>query len=153
MGVQFHPFMLAVLFSLHLLNRPAFFWASQVGGGKESASQCRKCKRHRFDPWVRKIPWSRKWQAVPVFLPGKFHWQEEPGGSWQFHGIKKSPAWLSTHTHIHTSFLRWIFLAPLLQLVSRMCMGLFLGSLFCSIDQVSVFMPLPHCSNRYSFVM
>ena len=28
-----------------------------------------------FDPWVRKIPWSRKWQPTPVFLPGKFHGQ------------------------------------------------------------------------------
>ena len=24
-----------------------------------------------FDPWVRKILWSRKWQPTPVFLPGK----------------------------------------------------------------------------------
>jgi len=24
--------------------------------GKESTCQCRRCKRHRFDPWVRKIP-------------------------------------------------------------------------------------------------
>ena len=23
--------------------------------------------------WVGKIPWSRKWQPTPVFLPGKFH--------------------------------------------------------------------------------
>ena len=40
--------------------------------GKESACQCRRCKRCGFDPWVRKIPWSRKWQPTPVFLPGKF---------------------------------------------------------------------------------
>ena len=26
-----------------------------------------------FDPWVGKIPWRRKWQPTPVFLPGKFH--------------------------------------------------------------------------------
>ena len=26
-----------------------------------------------FDAWVRKSPWSRKWQPTPVFLPGKFH--------------------------------------------------------------------------------
>ena len=25
--------------------------------------------RHRFDP--RKIPWRKKWQPTPVFLPGK----------------------------------------------------------------------------------
>ena len=29
----------------------------------------------RFNPWVRKIPWSRKWQPAPVFLSGKFHGQ------------------------------------------------------------------------------
>ena len=28
-----------------------------------------------FGPWVRKIPWSRKGQPTPVFLPGKFHGQ------------------------------------------------------------------------------
>ena len=28
-----------------------------------------------FDPWVRKIPWRRKWQPAPVFLPGEFHGQ------------------------------------------------------------------------------
>ena len=26
---------------------------------------------HRFSPWVRKIPWRRKWQPTPVFLYGK----------------------------------------------------------------------------------
>ena len=36
--------------------------------GKESACQC---KRPGFDPWVRKIPWRRKWQPTPVLLPGK----------------------------------------------------------------------------------
>ena len=35
---------------------------------KESACQCKRC---RFDPWVKKIPWSEKWQPPPVFLPGK----------------------------------------------------------------------------------
>jgi len=27
-------------------------------GGKEPTCQCRRHKKHRFDPWVRKIPWS-----------------------------------------------------------------------------------------------
>ena len=40
--------------------------------GKESACQC---KRHRFDLWVGKIPWRRKWEPILVFLPGKFHEQ------------------------------------------------------------------------------
>ena len=30
---------------------------------KESTYQCRCLKRHRLDPWVGKIPWSRKWRS------------------------------------------------------------------------------------------
>jgi len=41
--------------------------------GKGYAYQCRRHKRSEFDPWVRKIPWRRKWQPTPGFLPGKFH--------------------------------------------------------------------------------
>ena len=33
-----------------------------------------------LDPWDRKIPWKRKWQPTPVFLPGKFHLQRSMGG-------------------------------------------------------------------------
>ena len=40
--------------------------------GKESACNCR---RPRFDPWVRKILWRRKWQPTPGFFPGKTHGQ------------------------------------------------------------------------------
>ena len=29
----------------------------------------------RFNPWVGKIPWRRKWQPTPVFLPGESHGQ------------------------------------------------------------------------------
>ena len=43
--------------------------------GKESACQCKRCKRHGFNPWVGKIFWSRKWQLTPVFLFGNFHRQ------------------------------------------------------------------------------
>ena len=40
--------------------------------GEESACQCR---RHRFHPCPGKIPWRRKWQPTPVFLPRKSHGQ------------------------------------------------------------------------------
>ena len=30
-------------------------------------------QKTRVHPWVGKIPWRRKWQPTPVFLPGKFH--------------------------------------------------------------------------------
>ena len=32
-------------------------------------------KRHGFDPWVGRIPWRRKQQPTPVFLPGESHGQ------------------------------------------------------------------------------
>ena len=65
-----------------------------LGGtcGKEPACQC---ERHRFDPWVGKIPWRRAWQPTPVFLP------VDRGACWAtVHRIAKSRTqlkWLSMH--------------------------------------------------------
>ena len=42
--------------------------------GKELACQCRRCKRLKFDPWVRKIPWREAWQYSSI-LWGEFHGQ------------------------------------------------------------------------------
>ena len=47
-----------------------------AASSEESVWQCRRLKRRGFNPWLRKIPWSRKWQPTPVFLPGKFHGQK-----------------------------------------------------------------------------
>ena len=56
-------------------------------GGKEPTCQCRRHKRHGFNPRVGKIPWRRNWQPTPVLLPGKFH-----GGLWwaTVHRVTKS---------------------------------------------------------------
>ena len=52
--------------------------------GKEPTCQCRRLERHKFDPWVRKIPWRRAQQPTPVFLPGEFQGQRslESYSSW-----------------------------------------------------------------------
>ena len=47
---------------------------------EESTCPCRRPKRHGFDLWVGKIPWSRKWQPTPVFLSGEFHRQRSLAG-------------------------------------------------------------------------
>ena len=67
--------------------------------GKESACQCRRHRRSRFDPWVGKIPWRRKWQPTPVFLPGKFHEHRSLAG--YTHEVAESDMTeqLGTHTH------------------------------------------------------
>ena len=41
--------------------------------GKEFICQCRRHKRHGFDPWVAKIPQRRAWQPTLVFLLGESH--------------------------------------------------------------------------------
>jgi len=47
---------------------------------KEPACQFRRHKRPRFNLWVRKIPWRRKRQPTPVFLPGESHgWRSLAG--------------------------------------------------------------------------
>ena len=50
-----------------MLHRASLWFSS-----KEFTCQCR---RHWFDPWVRKVPWRMKWQHSPVFLHGKSHGQ------------------------------------------------------------------------------
>ena len=52
--------------------------------------------QEKFDPWVRKIPWRRKWQPTSVLLPGKFHGQRSlmdysPWG----HKESDMPEWLT----------------------------------------------------------
>ena len=72
--------------------------------GKESTCQCRRLQRHEFDPWVRKIPWRKKWQPTPVSLPGKFHEQGRLGSClgnpmhspW---GLKESDTTEQLNTH------------------------------------------------------
>ena len=39
-----------------------------------------RCRRHRLDPRVGKIPWRRKWQPTPVFLPEESHGQRSLAG-------------------------------------------------------------------------
>ena len=43
--------------------------------GKEYTHRRRRCQRCRFNPWVGKISWRRKWQPAPIFLPGESHGQ------------------------------------------------------------------------------
>ena len=48
---------------------------------KEPACQCRRPKKCRLDPWVRKTPRRRAWQPTPVFLPGESHGQRSRGAT------------------------------------------------------------------------
>ena len=75
---------------------------SGLPSGKESACQCRKCKRRRLVPWVWKTPWRRAWLPTPGFLPGKSHGQRSLVGY--------SP-WSrqESDTTEHANFEFWVF--------------------------------------------
>ena len=65
-------------------------WVPQRLSGKESTTM----GRHRFDPWVKKILWRRKWQTLPVFLPGESQGQRSLEG--YIHGVEKAGYNLAT---------------------------------------------------------
>ena len=67
--------------------------------GKESACQCESHRRRGFNPWVRKVPWKRKWQPIPVFSPRKFHGH---GAQWAtIHSVTNSQTELSDWAYVH----------------------------------------------------
>ena len=71
------------------------YWAglSLCLDGKELTCQCKRHKRHRFDPWVGKIAGERNCN------PLQYSCLENPmgRGAWQatVHGVEKSWTWLS----------------------------------------------------------
>ena len=92
----------ALCFLLWITAATAAFWeGKQCHGlprwlsGKESACRRRSCRRRRFDLWVRKNPWRRKWQSA------QYSCLENPmdRGAWRatVHGVAKSRTRLSTH--------------------------------------------------------
>ena len=78
-----------------------------LGGtsGEESAHQCRGHKRTSgFDPWVRKILWSRKWKPSQVFLPGKSRSLAgySPWSHKEWDMTERACVYAHTHTHTHS---------------------------------------------------
>ena len=80
-----------------------FGFTSGGTSGKEPSCQCRRLKRHGFNLWVSKIPWSRKWEPTPVFHGQRSLTSYNPWGCKQLDTT--SP--LSAHTP-----LPWEFFAP-----------------------------------------
>ena len=78
--------------------------------GREFAYWCRRRRRRRFDLWIGKIPWRRKWQPFSVFLPGKSHGQRSRQAT--VHGVTKNQTWLRMHAH-YIYALQTLLLKPL----------------------------------------
>ena len=78
--------------------------------GEGFTCQNRRHKRCKFNPWVWKIPWRRKRQPIPVFLPENFHGQRilVSYSPWsRKESDTNEHAHTHTHTHTHT-LVRWM---------------------------------------------
>ena len=78
--------------------------------GKETACQCRRHKRHGFDPWVRKIPWRRVWQPTPVLLSGESYGQRSLEG-FIVYRVAKRWTWLKQLSMHELSLTDFVILA------------------------------------------
>ena len=68
-----------------------------------TACQFRRCKRHRFEPWVRKIPGEGNDNPLQYSCLGN----PMDRGAWRaaVHGAAESQTWLSAQTHTHKDIL------------------------------------------------
>ena len=90
--IRFNPLNLSLL----LYNPPSYGWLRWW-------SVCLQCGGPSFNPWVRKIPWRRKWQPTPVLLPGIFHGQRSLVGYSPW-GRKESD--MTERLHFHCIIIR-----------------------------------------------
>ena len=84
-------------------TKPVFCWKSYTTcllekegcflsrwlSGKESACPCRRHKRHKFDPWVGKIPLEKEMATHASILAWKIPQTEEPGRLYSPWGHKR----------------------------------------------------------------
>ena len=104
-----HPHSKPVLTSIRLFI--ILYWEGFPGliSGKESACQCRRHKRYGFNPWGRKIPWSKKWQSTSSILAWKIPWTEEPRGSMELQRVRDN--WSNLAHIAHTEMVD-VFVSP-----------------------------------------
>ena len=111
--------------------------------GKESACQCRRCKRCGFNPWVGKIPWRRKWQPTPVFLPRESHeW-----GSWQATVITLQRVrhdWSNLTQYIYSQNPKY----TIIDLFPSCEHHVNLGPVLTQVDPIQTWALPPHCVPR-----
>ena len=71
----------------------------RLPSGKESTCQGRGRKRCGFGSWVRKIPWRRAWQSLPVFLPRESHGQRSLVGYSPWGHKQSDMTEVTSHAH------------------------------------------------------
>ena len=93
-----------------------------------------KCRRHRSDPWVRRMPWRREWQATPIFLPGGSHGQRSPAGYASWGGKELA---MTEATEQNTAATRFSVCFPVFRSYKQCCTEYFyVRVLVCFCDRV-----------------
>ena len=74
-----------------------------------------QCRRHRFDPWVGKIPWRRKCQPTPLLLFGKSHGQRGLAGysPWSQKRVRYNWATKQQQFWTHSVLVHWAVWYPI----------------------------------------
>ena len=128
MSCFYHRFRLQVEQGSFFLSLHGPVWLPRRLSGKESSCQCRRGKR--FNPYVRKIPWRRKWLPIPVLLTGESHGQRILAGYSPW--VPKSWTQLTTE-HAHKDRVK---LGP--QIIVYLCREHVLGitDLLSSLDRM-----------------
>ena len=100
-----HPSTCQALRLRYLLLEVTTTFQKDFPGGSDGKSVCLQWGRPRFDPWVGKMPWRRKWQPTRLLLSGKSHgWRSLVGySSW---GRKELDTTERLHFGHHLSELR-----------------------------------------------
>ena len=100
---------------------------------KESTCQCRRRKRHRFNPWIGKIHWSSKWHPSPVFLPRESQGQR----SLVSYSPWATKSWTRLNDWTHTQLAK-LFIKKILNLLASCQLQIFLFPLTCESVSSSV---------------
>ena len=79
-------------------------------------------KRCRFEPWVGKMPWSRKWQPTPMFLL-----EITDKGAWQatVHGVAELNE--TGHAHTHTACMPTVYICNICEYTFIICINTLLN--------------------------
>ena len=90
--------------TLRQLKQSKILHMGFTGGSvvKNLPDKCNRFRRHGFSSLVGRIPWRRKWQLTPVFLPGKSHGWRSLVGYTPWSRKESDTTEQLTHTHTHT---------------------------------------------------
>ena len=102
-----------------------YYWGF-LGGSvvKNLPANARRCKRCRFDPWVGKILWRRKWKPTHV-LAWRILQTEKPGGLQSIVSQRVGHDWAHKHTCYYYCFIQSVLVYICLHIYNFHCFSFF----------------------------